>query len=626
MSARVRRAGAPEFAQPGSARSAAGGRGSPLKSPSGFQSPSRLAPIGESRSSPSLGASRTRPRAGRRSTKTLDITGHQKSDHPLGSGASGWNEKPKYRTPSEMWHDRWQTMQPHPSFDVDGDGVISNLDYYLAKQFDRDNNGMLDDEEKVEMRRALTQQGTEAFHAMGHGPQVQSIAAKAHNSLFQPTPRTVDPTQNIDPHSDQWHLQMKHLDNKTKSRVGMSSHVLKKCVEHADTEAGQINVMDEMVGKGVHQMMGSGWKSDQDGHQDVYDADAGGWIDKKAAPKEVRDQDQDFSRNRKGQKVRRSNAILDAYADQEEIEDTAEQRMHEAGDRMMQEEKILHNYDSPSGTSGGGYRDTPQHGRRSSDGGSSKKKRGSMVNSSVSGVQAKAGKLAKPDAKSLRKLFKQLDVDGSGALDREEVKMLAAAGGKTLSERQLADAMVQMDKDGSGEIDYEEFEEWWQHGVANPPKGTEVFRRITNQLETKFSNFRSVFRKFDENHDGTLSQHEFRKGLENCGIALDDREYGELMETLDEDGSNEIDYNEFASSGVVGGKFFAARDPKGFSGEVTKKVRTLLHAAARCCPLLPAARLSCVLLYSHVLHLPAHDAIMNDSSHRSFVPIAGNGG
>ena len=175
--------------------------------------------------------------------------------------------------------------------------------------------------------------------------------------------------------------------------------------------------------------------------------------------------------------------------------------------------------------------------------------------------------------------------------------MLAAAGGKSLTERQLMEAMVQvrsqaicrfmicgttltgcawkqMDKDGSGEIDYEEFEDWWQNGVLNPPKGTEVFRRITAQLETKFSNFRTVFRKFDENHDGTLSQHEFRKGLDNCGVQLTDKEYNELMETLDEDGSNEIDYNEFASSGMVGGKYFSARDPQGFSGEFTKKVRT----------------------------------------------------
>lgn len=567
MSARVRRTGAPEFAQPGSARSPVAGRRSPLKSPTGFQSPSRLAPIGESQSSPSLGGTRTRPRAGRRAAKKLDITGHQKTDHPLGAGGSGWNEKPTYHTAGEMWHDRWQTMQPHPSFDVDGDGVVSNLDYFLAKQFDRDNNGILDDQEKIDMRRVLTKKGTEAFQAMGHGPHVASIASKTHSSMFQPTPREVDPTKNIDPHSNEWHLQMKQLENRTKSLAGMASHVVKKCVEHGDTEAGQINVMDAMVGQGIHQLMGTGWRADQNGHQDVYDAQSGGWIDKKEAPKEVRDQDQDFVRNQKGKAVRRSNAILDAYADQENIEDSAELIMHEAGDRMMAEEEILHNYDSPEESSR-----RSQHSRRSSDGSSSKQKRASMVNTSANGARAKAGKLTKPDAKSLRKLFKQLDVDGSGALDRDEVQMLAAAGGKALSDRQLSDAMKEMDKDGSGEVDFEEFEQWWQHGILNPPKGTEVFRRITNQLETKFSNFRSVFRKFDENHDGTLSQHEFRKGLENCGIALDDKEFGELMETLDEDNSNEIDYNEFASSGVVGGKFFAARDPKGFSGEVSKKV------------------------------------------------------
>ena len=75
----------------------------------------------------------------------------------------------------------------------------------------------------------------------------------------------------------------------------------------------------------------------------------------------------------------------------------------------------------------------------------------------------------------------------------------------------------------------QEFEDWWQNGVLNPAQGTEVFRRIVPQLEAKFSNFRSVFRKFDENHDGTLSQHEFRKGLQNCGIALTDEEYNELV-------------------------------------------------------------------------------------------------
>ena len=376
MSARVRRS--QQAPQPGSARSPASGRRSPLKSPGSFHSPTRnLAPIGESASSPNIGASpgpggRTRPRAGRRSTQKMDITAHQKSDHPLGSGGSGWNEQPKYQTPGQLWHGRWETMQPHPSFDVDGDGVISNLDYYLAKQFDRDNNGVLDQDEIVEMRKVLTKKGTEAFHAMGHGPHVKSLAAKAHSSLFDQTPRDMDPAKSIDPHSEQWHLQMKHLENKTAAQSGMSSHVVKKCVEHADTEAGQINMMDEMVGQGVHQMMGSGWKSDQDGHQDVYDASAGcvlipfcslsdrflltccsllrdrGWVDKKSAPKEVRDQDQDFVKDKKGHYQRRDNAILDGYMDQDEIEDSAGLRMMQAGNRMMEEEAILHNYQTPT--------------------------------------------------------------------------------------------------------------------------------------------------------------------------------------------------------------------------------------------------------------------------------------
>ena len=279
-------------------------------------------------------------------------------------------------------------------------------------------------------------------------------------------------------------------------------------------------------------------------------------MDKKAAPHEVRDQIMDFERDAKGKDVARSNDVIaGAYANMDTIEDSADMRMMQAGNRMMEDEKVLQRHNTPSSRS-------PSNGRRSKT---------SMVNTGEGGVQAKAGKLAKPDARSLRKLFKELDVDGSGALDSHEVSMLAAAGGKKLTKAQLMDAMLAMDKDGSGEVDYEEFEEWWQHGMVNPPKGTEVFRRITNQLETKFGNFRKVFRKFDENHDGTLSQHEFRKGLANCGIDLSDKEFVELMETLDEDDSNEIDYNEFAQSGVVGGKYFAARDPKGFSGEVTKK-------------------------------------------------------
>ena len=55
------------------------------------------------------------------------------------------------------------------------------------------------------------------------------------------------------------------------------------------------------------------------------------------------------------------------------------------------------------------------------------------------------------------------------------------------------------------------------------------------------------------------------------GIDLNEQDFEELLQTLDEDHSNEIDYNEFANSGVMGGKYFAARSAKGFSGCTTKK-------------------------------------------------------
>ena len=33
---------------------------------------------------------------------------------------------------------------PHPSFDIDGDGIVSIQDYNLAKKFDADGNGIID--------------------------------------------------------------------------------------------------------------------------------------------------------------------------------------------------------------------------------------------------------------------------------------------------------------------------------------------------------------------------------------------------------------------------------------------------------------------------------------------------
>ena len=43
---------------------------------------------------------------------------------------------------------------PHPSFDIDGDGFISNLDMFLGKRFDADKDGKLNEQELSAAKKA----------------------------------------------------------------------------------------------------------------------------------------------------------------------------------------------------------------------------------------------------------------------------------------------------------------------------------------------------------------------------------------------------------------------------------------------------------------------------------------
>lgn len=70
-------------------------------------------------------------------------------------------------------------------------------------------------------------------------------------------------------------------------------------------------------------------------------------------------------------------------------------------------------------------------------------------------------------------MFRQLDSDGSGSLDREELQALARTLGTTLSDREISEAMAEVDKDGDGSVDLSEFLVWYEgnHGAGSPVKG-----------------------------------------------------------------------------------------------------------------------------------------------------------
>jgi hypothetical protein len=75
------------------------------------------------------------------------------------------NNIPKSKTRSELLRTIKATNIPHHSFDIDGDGYVSQEDLLLGKRFDLDGNGVLDPDEQEVGRRIIAE---EFFKAHRH--------------------------------------------------------------------------------------------------------------------------------------------------------------------------------------------------------------------------------------------------------------------------------------------------------------------------------------------------------------------------------------------------------------------------------------------------------------------------
>eukprot|EP01045_Picozoa_sp_COSAG04_P019824 COSAG04_NODE_1964_length_5118_cov_53.889221_8_plen_154_part_00 len=102
-------------------------------------------------------------------------------------------------TNTQMRIDRREADKPHPSMDVDGDGTVSAFDLKLAKRFDDDGNGILDEEETANLRAMMAKQNVKDIATMmdASGKTDQDFEAikknilqggKAHKGLMLPCP------------------------------------------------------------------------------------------------------------------------------------------------------------------------------------------------------------------------------------------------------------------------------------------------------------------------------------------------------------------------------------------------------------------------------------------------------
>lgn len=67
-----------------------------------------------------------------------------------------WLHSAETKTRSELIKKRKQEFIPDITYDIDGDGFVDHKDMAIAKMFDKNKDGVLDDDEKAEMKKAIS--------------------------------------------------------------------------------------------------------------------------------------------------------------------------------------------------------------------------------------------------------------------------------------------------------------------------------------------------------------------------------------------------------------------------------------------------------------------------------------
>jgi len=145
------------------------------------------------------------------------------------------------------------------------------------------------------------------------------------------------------------------------------------------------------------------------------------------------------------------------------------------------------------------------------------------------------------EALRIRKMFFELDKDGSGAIEKEELAMLGEhLFGEIMTPAQLDLAMSEMDPDGSGEISFEEFHAWFLS------EGEFRRKAMEEERNSKRVKLRTIFDDVDTDGGGSIDKDEVKRLARTLfGADLTPLELKRAMKEMDPDGSGEVDFNEF---------------------------------------------------------------------------------
>lgn len=166
----------------------------------------------------------------------------------------------------------------------------------------------------------------------------------------------------------------------------------------------------------------------------------------------------------------------------------------------------------------------------------------------------------------IRRAFKYFDRDGSGSVDFDEFKFALDTFGMNLSDEQLLAFFGRYDKEFECELSYLVFiNELLDEGSMYKETKKQVAQKISAMFEDEDPDAKpkeelseeekiqqrplveKMFTDLDLDGSGLLDMDELRQLCDDLGLELDHDQYEIVMQKLDEDGSGEVDFEEFFS-------------------------------------------------------------------------------
>lgn len=148
-------------------------------------------------------------------------------------------------------------------------------------------------------------------------------------------------------------------------------------------------------------------------------------------------------------------------------------------------------------------------------------------------------------------LFDEIDVDGGGTVDEDELYNALKSAGLTITRDGLTNMIAMVDENANGEIDRKEWSDavdffLEQYGAEETLlRGFRTFgRQVKGDKERKF--YLDLFDQIDLNKDNLVDENELNRAFNEAGEKVMKRKLKKLIALVDDDNDGKINRKEWS--------------------------------------------------------------------------------